>query len=82
MTLAMHIGQTYPVDCLPVLLGAVRIRDLIILVVRSNDVQENGTALKDLELATALVLIGKGGNASIWVDLKEPRLLLLVLTEV
>ena len=75
-------AKTYPANRLPVLLGAIRIRDLVILVVRSDDIQEDSTTFKDLDLAAVLVLISEGRNATVGVDLEEPGFLLLVLAEV
>lgn len=64
------------------LLSAVRIRDLVILVVRGDDIQEDSTTFENLDLAAALVLISEGRNATVGVDLKEPGFLLLVRIEV
>lgn len=75
-------GVTYPADSLPMLLSAVGIRNLVILIVRSDDIQKDSTTFEDLDLATTFILIGKCWNATIGVDLEEPRLFLLVLTEV
>lgn len=64
------------------LLSAVRIRNLVILIVRGDDIQEDGTTFKNLDLAAALVLISEGRNATVRVNLKEPGFLLLVRTKV
>lgn len=73
---------TYPADRFPMLLGAIWIGDLVIFIVCGNDVQQNSAAFEDLHLTTTFVLVGECRNATIWVDLEEPRLLLLMLAEV
>jgi hypothetical protein len=65
-----------------VLLGAVWIRDLVILVVRGDNIQENSTTFKYIDLAATLILISKGRNATVGVDLEEPGFFLFVRTEV
>lgn len=64
------------------LLTPVRIRDLVIRVVLCNQIQENSTALKDLDLVTILVFVSEGGNATVGVNLQEPSFFLFVLGKV
>jgi hypothetical protein len=65
-----------------VLLTTVRIRDLVIRVVLCNQIQENSTTLKDLDLVPILVFISESGNATVRVNLQEPGFLLFVLGKV
>lgn len=49
--------------------GAIRVRNLVIVVVGGNKIQEDGTTFEDLDLVSVLVLIGEGRNATVGVDL-------------
>jgi hypothetical protein len=73
---------TYPADGVPVLLGTVGIGDLVVFVICSYDVLEDGATFKDLDLAPIRVLVSECGDATIGIDLEKPGLLLLVLVEV
>jgi hypothetical protein len=73
---------TYPADCVPVLLGTVRIGDLVVFVVCGYDVLEDGTTFEDLDFAPVRVFVSEGGDATIGIDLEKPGFLLLVLSEV
>lgn len=57
---------------------SIRIRDLVILVIAINKILQDGARLKNANLFT-VKSVGDGGDAAVGVDLKEPRLLLLVL---
>lgn len=63
-------------------LRAVRIRDLVILVVLCNQVQHDRATLENLDLAFILVFVGQSRDASIWIDLEKPWLFLFVFIEV
>jgi hypothetical protein len=73
---------TYPADCVPVLLGTVRIGDLVVFVVCGYDVLEDGSTFEDLDFAPVRVFVSEGGDATIGIDLEKPGFLLLVLIEV
>lgn len=50
----------------------------MILVVSSNEVFQNSTALEDADLLAILVKIGQGRNAAVGVDFDKPGLLVLL----
>lgn len=70
---------TYPAGDFPVLTRPMRIRNLVVFVVAVRQVLQDGTALKDADLLAVLKLVRQGGDATIGVNLQEPRLLLLIL---
>ena len=73
--------EAYPRGNLPMLLRPTRVRNQMILVVLIDEVLQHRTTLEDLDFLPILILVGQRGNATIRIDLEEPRLLLLVLEE-
>lgn len=62
-------------------LAPVGVRDQMVLVVRRHQVLQDRARLEDLELHAVGCFVGDGWDASVGVDLHEPRLLLLVLEQ-
>lgn len=62
---------TNPVVGLIVFLCAVRIRDLVVLVVLVDEVQQNRAALEQPD-SLAAGLVRDGRNPPVWVDLQKP----------
>lgn len=71
----------YPACHLPVLLRSARERYLVIHIVAIHKVLQNGSALPDVELLAILVDVGDSRDATVWVDVEEPLLFLLMLEE-
>jgi len=63
-------------------LGTIRIGNVVVLVIPSDQVLEYGTALPNLHLLSVLILVSQGRNTAIGVDLEEPGLLLLKTWEI
>lgn len=55
--------------------------DLALLVVLVDKVLHDRARLKEVDLAAIFVDVGESRNAAVWIDLEEPRVLLLVLRE-
>jgi hypothetical protein len=67
-----------------VLFGPVWVGNLVLLVVGSDEVLEDGSGLENVQLLAISgggVAVCDGGDTSIRVNLKEPWLLLLVVLE-
>ena len=64
------------------LFGATGVRYLVILVISVHEILQDGTAFPNLELLAVLVLVDDGWDATVGVDVEEPRLFLLMLREI
>lgn len=87
VSLPLHGTQTahlpeQPALGLVVLLAALRVRDLLILVVAFDQVLHDGSRLEQGDGRAVLELVGQSGNAAVGVDFKEPGLFLDVFGDV
>ena len=80
-TQAAHLPEQ-PALRLVVLLAALRVRDLVVLVVALDEVLHDGAGLEERNGRAVLELVGKGGDAAVGVDFEEPRLFLDVFGDV
>lgn len=74
-------SKIYPACHLPVLFAAMRIRDLVVLVVPVHEILQDGATFPDFEVVATLVVVDDGRNAAIGVNVKVPLLFLLVFKE-
>lgn len=44
----------------------------MLLVVSAHKILKNGTALKNLEFISILILVGYSRNTTVWIDLEKP----------
>jgi hypothetical protein len=75
-------NETHPANRLPVLCASMRIRDFPIVIIRSDEIQQNSTAFEDLDLAAVFFHVDERWDPTVGIDGEEPWFFLLVFAEV
>ena len=71
----MEVKLSHPVVGFVVFSRAMRIRDLVVLVVPVDQVLHDGAALKEADAASIVEVVRQGGNPPIGIDFGKPGLL-------